>query len=254
VTGTGSGLVGAVQFLTRVPVRTPTAIAHERLVPWFPIVGALIGVFVGAVAVGLAELVPSTVAATCAVVTGLLVTGAFHEDGLADVADAFGGGVTRERRFEILKDSRHGTYGVAALAGSIVVRAASAAAITSSASLFAGFVAAHTLGRAASVAAMGVLPPAAPSGLGIDHSRNLRPAPTTIGVVSGLAVTFVALGWWAGPLLAAAVAGTAVVGWLAMRKIGGVVGDVLGAIEQVVECLVLIVVSGIAARHTVWWS
>jgi adenosylcobinamide-GDP ribazoletransferase len=249
-----SGLVGAIQFLTRVPIRTASAVAHERCIPWFPIVGLLIGALVGGVAVGLGELVPSSVAAAFAVVTGLLLTGAFHEDGLADVADAFGGGVTRERRFEILTDSRHGTYGVAALCSSVVLRVVSAAAIGSSAALFGGFVAAHAVGRGAAVVAMGVAPAASDAGLGAEHVRRLRPLGSSIGVFVALAVCALLLGWWLGPIVAIAIAGGGVTVWLAMRKIGGLVGDVLGAIEQVVECLVLIVVSGLASRHGVWWA
>ncbi|HZB40216.1 MAG TPA: adenosylcobinamide-GDP ribazoletransferase, partial [Ilumatobacter sp.] len=132
-----SGFLGAVQFLTRIPVRTRAAVPHDRVLPWLPFVGALIGAFVGGVAAALAELVPAAVAATAAVVAGLLITGAFHEDGLADIADAFGGGITRERRFQILKDPRHGTYGVAALCSSVVLRVVTAASIVSSSALFA---------------------------------------------------------------------------------------------------------------------
>jgi adenosylcobinamide-GDP ribazoletransferase len=249
-----SGLVGAVQFLTRVPIRTSRAIPHERCIPWFPIVGVLIGALVGGVAVGLGELVPASVAAACAVVVGLLVTGAFHEDGLADIADAFGGGATRERRFEILKDSRHGTYGVAALCSSVVLRIVSAAAIASSAAVFGGFVTAHALGRGAAVVAMWVAPAASDAGLGADHARRLRRIPSAVGVLAALVVCALLVGWWLGPIVAVAVAGGGATVWLAMRKIGGLAGDVLGAIEQVVECLVLIVVSGLASRHGVWWA
>jgi adenosylcobinamide-GDP ribazoletransferase len=248
------GLLGAVQFLTRVPVRTKTAVPHDRVVPWMPFVGALIGTAVGGVAVGLGELVPPAVAAMGAIVAGLLITGAFHEDGLADVADAFGGGATPRRRLEILKDSRHGTYGVAALCASIVLRWVSAATIASSAAVFSGFVAAHTLGRTAAVGAMAVLPPAADAGLGADHARRLRAAPTAVGLTVGLAVVVLVSGWWSAVIVVAGLLVTAVTAWLAMRKIGGLVGDVLGAIEQVVECVVLVVVSGLAERHLVWWA
>lgn len=249
-----SGLLGAVQFLTRVPVRTSRAVEHERTVPWFPIVGVLIGAVVGGVAVGLAELVPPVVAAACAIVAGLLLTGAFHEDGLADVSDAFAGGTTRERRLEILKDPRHGTYGVAAISASVLLRWVSIATVASSAAMFAGFVAAHALGRAAAVAAMLALPTATEHGLGAAHTRRLRTRPTVLGIVAAVAAVAALTGWWVAPLLAAALVGGLAVGWLAMRKIGGLVGDVLGAIEQVVECLVLIVVSGLAARYALWWA
>jgi adenosylcobinamide-GDP ribazoletransferase len=249
-----TGLLGALQFLTRVPIRTPGAVEHHRVVPWFPIAGVLIGAAVGGVAVAMSELVPPLVAAAVAVGVGLLITGAFHEDGLADVADAFGGGWTVERRLEILKDSRHGTYGVAALATSIVVRVASAASIPSSAALFASFVAAHALGRSAAVVAMRAAPPATQSGLGVSAASALRPVPTLAGLAAGVTAIAALTGWWVIPFLAAAVIGLAATVWLAVRKIGGLAGDVLGAVEQVVECLVLIVASGLAASHTLWWE
>ncbi len=126
-----SGFVGALQFLTRVPIRTSSAIPISRSVPWFPTVGALIGAAVGGIAAGMMELVPAAVAAAVAVLAGVILTGAFHEDGLADMADAVAGGFTRERRLEILEDPRHGSYGVAALSGSIVLRIVSVASLGS---------------------------------------------------------------------------------------------------------------------------
>ena len=249
-----SGFLGAVQFLTRIPVRTRAAVPHDRVLPWLPIVGALIGVVVGGIAVGLGHLVPTAVSAMCAIGAGLLITGAFHEDGLADVADAFGGGVTPERRMEIMKDSRHGTYGVAALCTSVLLRWVSVATVAPAHAVFAGLVAAHALGRTGAVAAMGVFPSASDAGLGADHARRLRPLATTIGVLGALAVVALATGWWTAPLVAATMVGAGAVGVLAMRKIGGLTGDVLGAIEQVVECLVLVTVSGLATRYALWWA
>ncbi len=248
------GLLGAIQFLTRVPVRTREAVEHAVIVPWFPIVGTLIGATVGAVAVGLGQLVPTAVAGTVAVIVGLLITGAFHEDGLADIADAFGGGWSPAQRLEILKDSRHGTYGVAALSSSIAVRIVCAASIASPAAMFAAFVAAHTLGRGAAVAAMRTAPPASDSGLGVSAARALRPATTVLGLLTGTALTALVAGWWVGPFLAAAAFAVLSVVGLAVRKIGGLAGDVLGAVEQVAECLVLVVASGLAAHHSIWWS
>ncbi len=242
------GLLGAVQFLTRVPFRLASPVPHRQVLPWLPVVGALIGAAIGGVAVGLGHLVPGPVAVTVAIVVGLLVTGAFHEDGLADVADAFGGATTRERRLEILKDSRHGTYGVAALCSSIVLRVVAAGSIVGDDSLFAGFVAAHALGRASAVAVVAFVPAASDGGLGAEASRSVRPLPTAASVAFAVGVGALLSGWWVGPLVLAAVAGSAVVVVLAWRKIGGVAGDVLGAVEQVVECLVLVVVSGLATR------
>lgn len=249
-----TGFLGAVQFLTRVPIRLPAAVEHWRVLPWFAVVGALIGATTGGVAAGMSQLVPGAVAGVVAVVVGLLITGAFHEDGLADIADAFGGGWTVERRLEILKDPRHGTYGVAALAGSIVVRVVCAASIASPAAMFAAFVAAHTLGRASAVAATKVAPPAAESGLGVTAAGSLRPVPTSIGLAAGVALVTLVCGWWVVPFIGASVVAAGAVVVLAVRKIGGLAGDVLGAVEQVVECLVMIVATGLAARHSIWWS
>jgi adenosylcobinamide-GDP ribazoletransferase len=69
-----------------------------------------------------------------------------------------------------------------------------------------------------------------------------------------VAIAALATGWWAGPLTLAAVVGALAVGILALRSFGGVTGDILGAIEQVAELLVLVVVSGLASRHAVWWA
>ena len=249
-----TGFLGAVQFLTRVPIRLGAPVEHSRVVPWFGVVGVLIGAAVGGLAAGLTELVPVAVAAACAVVVGLLITGAFHEDGLADIADAFGGGWTVERRLEILKDSRHGTYGVAALTSSIVLRVVCAASIAAPSAVFVAFVAAHGVGRVSAVAAMKAAPPATESGLGVSAASSLRRTPTAVGLLAAIAAVSLLSGWWVLPFLGAAVVGTAAVVALAVRKIGGLAGDVLGAVEQVVECLVFVVATGLAARHPVWWA
>lgn len=250
-----SGLVGAVQFLTRVPLRLGEAVPHGRVVPWFPVVGALIGAVVGGVA-GLAVLIlDPTVAAALGVVAGLLVTGAFHEDGLADVADAFGGGWTAEQRLEILKDSRHGTYGVSALVASILVRVVALAALGTSGAMVAGAVAAHALARSAAVAAMAVFPLAVDSGLGAGAARSMRPATLVAGSLGGPAVAALAVGWWAGPSVVAASLALVAVGRLAVVKIGGLAGDVLGAIEQVAEAAVLVTLAAlVTGGHGLYWT
>lgn len=248
-----SGFLGALQFLTRVPVRTRTAPDLTRSVPWFPVIGGLMGGVVGLCVAGLAHVVPMSVAAAVGVLLGVLVTGAFHEDGLADVADAFAGGWDRDQRFRILTDPLHGSYGVAALCGSIVLRIVCVAALGPAAAV-GGLVAAHATARAGSVAAMALFPTAKPTGLGADYVRTLRPVPAAIGVTAGVVIGAVAIGWWIGPVVLAVAASVGAVGWLARRKIGGITGDVLGAIEQVGEALALVVVAGLAARHVVWWA
>lgn len=246
------GFLGAVQFLTRVPVRLRTEPDLAASVPWFPVVGGLIGVAVGGAAVGMMELVPPSVAAAVAVLFGVVLTGAFHEDGLADTADALGGWTAEQRR-EILKESRHGSYGVAALTGSILVRVVCVASLGPAAA-FAGLVAAHSLGRGAAVGVMGVATPAPVEGLGADYTRSVSAGRAAVGVVAALAIAALATGWWVGPLAGAATLGAALAAALAVRVFEGVSGDVLGAVEQIGECLVLVTVTGLALRHDVWWS
>ena len=247
----GTGFAGAVQFLTRVPITLSGPVPHARIVPWFPAVGALVGLVVGGVAWGLGQVAPMPVAGVVAIVTGMLVTGAFHEDGLADIADAFGGGWTPEQRMEILKDPRHGTYGVAALTSSVAIRVVAVAVLEPATALVA-LVAAHTLGRTAAIATMLVAPLASDTGLGAGTAREVRTLPAGIGIAAGitivLGVTMVLGGpgldvaWFVLAAGAAAFATTV----LAVRKIGGINGDALGAVEQVAECLVLVTATTLA--------
>ena len=247
-----SGFWGAAQFLTRVPIRLRSAPDLTSSVPWFPIVGALIGVAVGAVAAGMMELVPTSVAAGVAIIFGVALTGAFHEDGLADTADAMGGW-TQEQRREILKDSRHGSYGVAALCATIVLRILCVATLGPAAA-FAGLVAAHALGRGAAVGVMGAVRQVPNPGLGADYSRTLSARATLLGMAAAVSVAVLATGWWAAPLAAAVTVGAIIVSIVAIRSFGGINGDTLGAVEQVGECVVLVVVSGLALHHHVWWT
>ena len=174
-------MLAALQFLTRIPITLRREPSLERTVAWFPLAGALIGAIVGATAAGLWFVVSPLLAGVLAVVVGLLVTGAFHEDGLGDVADAFGGGWTVERRLEILKDSRHGTYGVAAMCASIVVRMVALGSLTGPWQMFTAAVAAHTMGRVAAVAMAGTMRLATHSGLGADYGRGTTRSRAAVG-------------------------------------------------------------------------
>lgn len=244
-----TGLLAAIQFLTRIPIRLRREPDIAAVVPWFPLVGALVGVAVGGVAAGLWHWLPPLVAAAVAVVLGVLITGAFHEDGLADVADAFAGGWTIERRLEILKDSRHGSYGVAALCSSIVVRVVCLGSLPGPATMFTAAIAAHAIGRGAAVGLMAVAPLATHEGLGADYGQATTPRRAGAGVVSALAIGALTVGWWAAPLAAVLLVSIVAVRWLALRKIGGISGDVLGTCEQVAECLCLVVLTGLATHQ-----
>ena len=235
------GLLGAVSFLTRVPVGGGIREAGELAgsVPWFPVVGAGVGLAEAGVYAGARMLLPPLVAAGLAVVAGILLTGAFHEDGLGDTADALAGGTDRDSTVRILKDPRLGTFGVLAVAASLLLRVAAVAALPPAAAV-AALPAAGALSRAVAVATMTVLPAAADTGLGASYVRTLSRPRALAGAAAGLMVAVALLGMAA--LWAAAAAGLVAVllGRLAVRRIGGVTGDVLGAVQQLGEVLVLL--------------
>ena len=185
---------------------------------------------------------PPILASAWSVAGAMLITGALHEDGLADVADGFGGGATRERKLEILRDSRLGTYGVAALVLSLILRAAAIAAAARMGDLYAtaALALAAGLARFGALAPIALLPPARPDGAGASagaglDSRSLRQAGVT-AIVLAAALGFVALGLW--PALFAVVVGfgaAMLVVSLARRQIGGQTGDVAGAAAAATE-------------------
>jgi adenosylcobinamide-GDP ribazoletransferase len=242
-------LIAAIQFLTRIPIRLRREPDVAASVTWFPIVGAMVGAGVGGAAAGLWYLVPPLVAAAVAVAVGLLITGAFHEDGLADVADAFAGGTTTARRLEILKDPRHGSYGVAALTTSIVLRIVCLGSFAGPRAMFLSAVAAHAVARGAAVGLMGVAPVATHTGLGADYGQSTTTGKAVTGVLLGLVIAAIVVGRWAAPLGAVVLVTVVSVRWISVRKIGGISGDVLGTCEQIAECLCLAVLAGIAAHH-----
>ncbi len=234
----------ALIFLTRLPLRHQGKIDESdlgRALRVGPLVGLLIGV-VGAAAYWAGSLMAlgPLLSGLIAVAATILLTGALHEDGLADVADGFGGGRERTRKLEIMRDSRIGSFGVLALVLSVGLRAAALAALAAPLAAGAALVAAHALSRAVLPAAMIALPPARDDGLA---AAGGRPAPihaATALLLAGL-LSLLALGPGAGSLGLLAGAGAAVlVIALAHAQIGGHTGDVLGAVQQVAETAVLL--------------
>lgn len=248
-----TGLKVAVSFLTRVPVGSGGLSERDLAgsVAWFPVVGALVGGTVALIYAGAVQLVPALVAATLAVAGGLMLTGAFHEDGLGDMADAFGGGWNREDALRIMKDPRHGTYGVLAIVLSLLVRAAAISGLDAWTAI-AVLPSAHALSRAAPVVLMRLLKPATSEGLGATYAASVSAARARVAVALGLVVAVALVGPWAGPAALCAGAGAAIVGFLSSRKIGGLTGDVLGAAQQAAEIVIL--VAAVAAITTGWMT
>ncbi len=236
-----TALRDAASFLTRIPLHRAGNAAPDMsaAVPWFGVVGIILGLVQGGLYVALFEVSTPVVAAAISTAVLALITGAFHHDGLADMADAFGGGWTTEQRLEILKDSRLGTYGVTALVFIILIEVAALSALTGWVAV-AATVAAHGTSRTVATLMMIMARPAKESGLGVDYLDGLsRPSVATASLVLG-AGTVVLFGLPGLALVAAAYLSGSLVVRLAVAKIGGISGDVLGAVQQVAKIVILV--------------
>lgn len=231
----------AAVLLTRLPLpHVPeAAFAQAPRAVW---AYSLIGLGVGAVgaAAGLVALwlgLPAWGAAVLALALMTLLTGAMHEDGLADLADGFWGGFTPERRLEIMRDSQIGTYGVLALILVSIAKISAVSVLLETAAL--AIIAAAALSRAVMPALMYALPHARKDGL--SHSVG-RPSFATAGagVAIGAGVSLLCVGLAGIMLVALALAVGWATGMLAKRKIGGQTGDVLGAAQQLSEAAILL--------------
>jgi adenosylcobinamide-GDP ribazoletransferase len=234
----------ALAFFTRLPVAPGTigGMAIARATWAAPLVGVLVGALAGlAYWIGWRLNLPPFVCATLAVGTGVLLTGCLHEDGLADMADGFGGGDTRERVLEIMRDGRIGAFGACALLFALVLRIGALADLPNPALVTWALIGAHVAARAGLPLVMRLVPPARPDGLSADAGA---PSGERAGVALLIGVVLLAVAVGArNALIAVVLIGLAgvMIAAIARRRIGGQTGDVLGAFEQVGECLVLLI-------------
>jgi adenosylcobinamide-GDP ribazoletransferase len=243
----------ALRFLTRLPVpfvRTIDAPPLREAMAMFPVVGAVVGAItaLALIAANLAGL-PDLFCGVAALAAAAALTGAFHEDGLADVADGFGGGHSLEQRLEIMKDSRIGAYGTLALCLALLARASLLTALLDlpPASIIALMAGAAAFSRALMVDLMWATRPARSTGLSAlagQPSRNTALTALIIGGAGAAAAGIVSLSPEAGVLaLVAAGLTLALLRALAMSKIGGQTGDVCGAGQVLSETAMLTVYS-----------
>ena len=229
----------AIGLLTRLPVKTDGA--RGAPAAWaFPLVGLIIGALaagLGWVALALGLSAPIT--AALVITAQVVMTGAMHEDGLADTFDGLWGGWDKDRRLEIMKDSQIGTYGVIALVLSLGIRWTAITALIHSGALFMALIATATLSRMPMVFIMATLPHARDGGLSASVGRARK---DTAGVALGIALLacFIAPVTASIIALAAATLAAAAIALIALRKIGGQTGDILGASQQLAEIAALI--------------
>lgn len=239
-------LASAVRFLTRLPVPQMAPPADDdlaRAARYFPLAGALVGLLTGIVWMIASSYVPPMVAAGIAIGAGVLLTGALHEDGLSDCCDGLGGGATREKALDIMRDSRIGAYGAIGLVLSIGLRWAALASLAPWAG-FAALVAAHAIGRGMIVVTLGYTGYARSEGAGQLVADGVRSWEGWTSVAVVLAISIIFCGWagFSAAILAAIAGGVMLA--LLVRRLGGYTGDGLGAVEQVSEIAAMVALAG----------
>lgn len=233
----------AIALLTRLPVRA--RFERGAHAAWaYPLAGLVVALLAAVpTAVGLALGLPQALAAMIWVAVCVILTGAMHEDGLADCADGFWGGWDKARRLEIMKDSQIGSYGVIALCLSLMARWWAVGAILTNSVLrdtswLLPLLAVAILSRAVMPALMATLANARDTGL--SHAQG-RPARETAAIAAVLAIVAVVLttGASAFALIFIAALTALACAAIARSKIGGQTGDVLGATQQLTEITLL---------------
>ncbi|MBQ5950214.1 adenosylcobinamide-GDP ribazoletransferase [Massilia sp. ST3] len=240
----------ALQFFTRLPI--PRWVGFEaawlnHASRYFPLVGLVVGAIAAAVYAAAALVLPAPVAAVLSTAATIYLTGAFHEDGFADTCDGLGGGMTRERALEIMKDSRVGAYGAIGVVCMLVAKCTSLAMLPPS-SAIAALLLAHPLSRLAATSLIWAMEYARAEGKAKPLAERMSGAEFAIAAITVLLpaaalVLHGALSMAAGvgAVLAAALAAF----WLARkfaRRLGGYTGDCLGAVQQLSEVSVYLTV------------
>ena len=246
----------AVQFFTRIPIPRwvgfdSTWLHHASR--YFPLVGLLVGAVAALVYLGAAMLWPAPVAVLLSTAATIYLTGAFHEDGFADMCDGFGGGMTRERVMEIMKDSRIGTYGTVGITLLVALKCVLLAMLDPLVTV-AALLLAHPLSRLAAAALIWRLDYVRDEGKAKPLGQDMTNTEFFIAACSALlpAAVIGATGYlsWL-PIGLAVVFAAMAAAWLGakcVRRLGGFTGDCLGAVQQLSEVAIYLAVLACAGR------
>ena len=242
----------AVQFFTRLPIPRWVGFEQEWLhhaSRYFPLVGLVVGAIAAGVYAAAALVLPAPVAAVLSTAATIYATGAFHEDGFADTCDGLGGGMTRERVLEIMKDSRVGAYGAIGVVCMLGAKCSTLAMLPASSAIGA-LLLAHPLSRLAATSLIWRMEYARAEGKAKPLAERMTTAEFTIAaatVAIAAAILLMTDALDLRALLAALAASFAATWWLARkfaRRIGGYTGDCLGAVQQLAEVAIYLAVLG----------
>jgi adenosylcobinamide-GDP ribazoletransferase len=249
----------ALQFFTRLPI--PAWVGFEaswlqHASRYFPLVGVVVGAIAASVYFAAALVLPAPVAAVLSTAASIYMTGAFHEDGFADTCDGLGGGYTRERALEIMKDSRVGAYGAIGIVCMLATKLSALAALPPRQAI-AALLLAHPLSRLAATALIWRLDYVRGEGKAKPMAQQMTGAEFAIAATTaGLPAALLLAGGWSTPraILAAALAACTAALWLGrlfVRRLGGYTGDCLGAVQQLAEALIYMAILA-TLGHGAW--
>jgi adenosylcobinamide-GDP ribazoletransferase len=249
----------ALQFFTRLPIPRwvgfDPAWLHQSS-RYFPLVGVVVAAIGAGVYAAAALVLPAPAAVLLSTAAGIYTTGAFHEDGFADMCDGLGGGMTRERVLEIMKDSRIGAYGAIGIICMLATKCTALAMLPPATAIAALFLA-HPLSRLAATALIWRMEYARDEGKSKPLAQKMDHAEFALAALTAAlaAAVLIAGGWLRWEALTAAVIATGgATIWLArkfQRRIGGYTGDCLGAVQQVTEVAIYLCILGSLA-HGAW--
>jgi len=231
----------ALQFLTRIPIPGGVLYTEQRFADtprYYPLVGAFVGLLCAALLLAAVQVFPQTLAVSLMVAGGILLTGAFHEDGLADTFDGVGGGQDRDKALNIMKDSRLGTYGTLAI-GLVLLCKIVALASLSVDILVIGLIAGHALSRLSSIAVMATSDYVRDHGTGKPVSTGISRNSLFIAFATGLICLLMVFVFVSATALVYGLLGLAAghgfMRFIYERRLGGYTGDTLGAVQQMSE-------------------
>ncbi len=232
----------ALQFLTIVPIRVCGPLSTGELggsLVFFPVIGALIGGILALAGSTLITVTSSLLAAAIVVALGLVLTGLLHFDGLLDTVDGLFGGANSEDRLAIMRDSRVGSFAVAAGACDILIRLAAVNALFELGA-FMGIVWAAAASRVAMAYAVTAFKPARDSGFSVDFRAGVKPITVIIAGLLILVLGYATVGPASLALIVGSLVLAHVTGMLAVSKVGGLTGDIYGAVNEIVEVATLV--------------
>lgn len=232
------GFFAALRFLTIIP--TPRWGRLEDSLPYFPIVGMILGGIVGGFDLLLTPYLPSFPRSALAVLLLCLFTGALHLDGLADTCDGLVLGKDRQDRLRIMRDSRVGSFGAIGIFTILILKVATLSALPSGERLLA-LILTPMLGRWAMNLNIHLFPYARPEGMGAAFKRASSPIRLTIATLISIDTALFLLGLGDGSLLLGiSLAAALLLGLFLSRHLGGLTGDSYGAISELVEATALL--------------